>query len=187
MHTDRCHICTDTHSGTGHIITEIEVSAVSLVNKDFHACGMGDFNNFGKIGTYTVISWVVDDNSLCIGVLFNGTLNGINGHSERNAELFIDTRIDINRHCTAHDKGIDTASVDITGHNDFISTLADTHNHCLHGTGSTAYHEESVFCTESVSHEFFSFFDDADRVTEIIKRFHGIYINTHALFAEKFR
>ena len=158
---------------------------MGLIHQSFHAMSVSKINDCLKVRTDSVVGRIVDKDSFRIGVFLDGPLNVSNLHSQRNSQVHINLRINIYRNCSAQNKGVDCTLMNVSGHDDLLSHLHMGKNHCLHGTCCSVYHHKSMGCTKGIGHELFCFFYNRNRVTQIIKRFHGIYINAYASLSQK--
>ena len=156
-----------------------------FVRKHQHIMLMGKLNDAFYIRANSVISRVVHQNSLCIRIFLDSFFNVLNGHSKRYSKLFVCAWIYINRYSTAHNKCIDSTSVNVSRHYYLISCLTACKYHRLYCSSSTIYYKESVLCTKSLSGKHFSIFYHRNRVTKVVKWLHGVYIALQTIHAQK--
>ena len=111
-----------------------------FVRKHQHTMLMGKLDNAFYIRANSVISRVIHQNSLCIRIFLDSFFNVLNGHSKRYSKLFVCAWVYINRYSTAHNKCIDSTSVNVSRQDDFISTLATRKHHALNRACRASYH-----------------------------------------------
>ena len=90
-----------------------------------HAVFVGKLCNTADIRTNAIVGRVVDQNRLGIRIFQNGTFHSLYGHAQRNAQILVFVRIDIDGNGTIDNQRIDGAAVHITGHDELFSRLAD--------------------------------------------------------------
>ena len=113
---------------------------MSLVSQTVHSGLMSHFDNSLDITTNSIIGRVIHQYRYRIRVLVYSLRNLLSLHSQGYPQPVIDLRIYIHRNRTAKYQGIDDASMDIPGQNDFISPLTGRKDHTLHRAGGSPYH-----------------------------------------------
>ena len=114
MHADRSHIRSSLHSGNRKIVIKVKMGSVSLINKDHHSVLMSYLNDRLKVGTDSVISRIVDKDSLCFRMCKHSLLNQRNLHSEGNTYMIVHLRINIYRFSPAKNERVYNAPVNIS-------------------------------------------------------------------------
>ena len=158
---------------------------VCLIAEHQHSVFMGNFDDLRQIRANPIIGRVVDQDGLCIGVLFNCLFDPLDRHPKRDSEPAVDTGGDIDRHCAADDQRVNCTAMDIAGHDDLLACLAGGHDHCLHAGTRPADHQKGVICAKSVGCELLCLPDHRNRVTEVVQCLHRIHIRADAVAAKE--
>ena len=157
-----------------------------FVHQGQHTVLVGQFDQRPQVGADAVIGRVVDQDGLGIRVCLNGGAHIRHFHPQGDAQLLIHLRINIHRYCAAQYQGIDGAFVHVAGQNDLVSGFAGGENHALYAAGGAAHHQEGMRRPEGIGRQLLRFLDDRNRMTQIVQRFHGIHIDSHAPFSQQF-
>ena len=128
---------------------------------------------------------LIHKHCLCVGVGNDRRFHLCRGHSQGDTQVVIDSRVDVNGYCAAHDQRIYRAPVNVPREDYLFARLADRHDHSLHCAGSAVYNKNRIFRAESVRCVFLRFLNDGNRVAEIVEGLHGVYVVLHADLAEK--
>ena len=96
-----------------------------FVNEYSHTVFVSDTDDTAEVRAYSVIGRVVDKYGFRIGVCLYCGFDITDGHSERDTEALVYSRVYINRHCAAEDKRIYRTSVDVSRHYYLIPRFAD--------------------------------------------------------------
>ena len=156
-----------------------------LVHQRQHTVAVRQLDQRAQVRADAVISGVVDENGDRVWVCLNGRAHIGSFHAERDAELPVHFRVDINRLGPAQHQRIDRALVDVARQNDLVPRFARGQDHALHAAGRAAHHQKRLRRAESVCGKVLGVFDDRDRVAEIVQRFHGVDVEADAFFAQK--
>ena len=158
---------------------------VGLVHQCHHSVGMGQVHDGFQVGADAVVGWIVDQDRLGIRILRHGGFYILQLHPQRDSELRVHLRIDVDRHCAAEHQGVDGAFVDIPGHDDLVAVLTCGEDHALDCACGSPHQKERVGCPEGVRRQIFRLPDHRDRMTQIVERLHGVHVDLHAFLTEE--
>ena len=187
VHADGRHIRPRCHGGNGQRVRERKMRTVSFVRQHAHAVCVGQLHDASQIRADAVIRRIVHEDSLRVRIGLDGALHVGKRHAQRDAELRIDARINIDRHGTAQHERIDGTAVHIARHDDLIAPFAHAQDHGLHGAGRSADHEESMCCTEGLRCQHLGVVDDGPRVAGVVEWLHGVDVGIHCGLPEELR
>ena len=156
-----------------------------LIGKAEHTMLVGKLYDGAQVGTDTVIGRVIDQNRLRIRVCFDGFFHFGNLHAKGDSKSGVTFRIYINWNGAAQHHCSHYTAVYVAGKNDLIAAFCYRENHSLHRGGGSSNHQKSVSSAEGFSGQLFGFPDNRNRMTEVIQRFHGVYVHADAFFAEQ--
>ena len=185
VHRNRSHIRSCRHSGNGQIFSEIEVCSVRFVRKAQHTVLMGELYNLLQIGADAVIGGVVYQNCFGIGIgkdcfFYFGYL-----HAKRDTQTGVTFGVHINRNGAAQNHRAHNAAVDIAGKDNLFAAFCNRKHHRLNGGGGSAHHQKGVGSAECLRGQLLGFFDNRNRMAQVIKRLHRVYIHADAFFAQQ--
>ena len=186
MHGNRRHVCAAAHSAGGKSLAEIEMRSVRFVHQHFHAVAVDYLGDSAQVGADAVVGGIIHQHRFCVRVGEDSGFYLLRGHSEGYAEVVVHPGVDIHRYRTADYQCIYGASVDVSGQDYLLPCLAHRHHHSLNRSGGAVYNKNGVLRPECVGGDLLSLFYHRNRVTEIIKRLHGIHVVLQAAFAEEF-
>ena len=158
---------------------------VRLVYQAEHVMLMRQLDDRTQIRTDTIISRIVYEHRRSIGICLNCLSYLADLHPQRNSQLTVNLRIDINRNRAIKYERVNHTFVYIARQDNFIACLTGGQDHALHGRGRTSYHKECVCRTESLCCQLLCVADYRNRMAEIIKRLHGIDIQVYAFFSQQ--
>lgn len=181
MHTDRGHIRSCIHGINRKAFSEIKMCAVGLVYQNLHIPVMGKLYDLPEIGTDSIISRIVYKHSHCIRIFLNGFLYLFQLHSQRNTKPVVHIRIYIDRCGSAQYKSVDHASVYVSGQNNLVALLTAGKNHGLNRGCCSPNHKKCACRAKCFCCKLFCLLDHRNRMAEIIKGFHRVYVYTDAL------
>lgn len=138
-----------------------------------------------QIRTDTIICRIVDQHRRSIRISLNRFFYLTDLHTQRNSQLTVNLRIDVNRDRAIKHQRVNHTFVYIARQDNFIACLTGGQHHALHGRGRTSYHKECVCRTEGLCCQLLCVTDYRNRMAEIIKRLHGIDIQVYAFFPQQ--
>ena len=136
-----------------------------------------------QIRTDAVIRRIVHKHRLSIWIFLDRPAHIFHTHSKRNPQSLIASRIHIDRnraskHHRAHD-----AAVDISRQYNLLAPLDCRQHHALDRRCRSAYHQIGAGRSECLRRKLFRLTDHGDRMTEVVKRLHGVYVQRYTFFA----
>ena len=93
---------------------------------------MGIVGNALKVGTDTVVGWIIYKYSYRIRITVYGFFDRIYLHTESHTYNRMNLRLNIYRNCTAEDESIDYTLMHISWQNNLVACLADRKYHGLY-------------------------------------------------------
>ena len=97
-----------------------------------------------SMGADAIIGRIIDKNRFRIGMLFNRLSYPFHCHTQRDTQIRIHFRVDINRLRSTQNQSIDSTSMHISRHDNLFPHFANAHHHCLYGRRCTIDHKERM-------------------------------------------
>ena len=156
---------------------------MSLVRENLHAPRMGKLYDRFYIRADAVIGRVVDEHRNCVRIVLDGLFYFFDLHSQRNTEFLVHLRIYVDRDSAAEHQRVDDALMYVSRQDDLISGFYHREDHALDRRCRSAYHQIGTGRSECLRRKLFRLTDHGDRMTEVVKRLHGVYVQRYTFFA----
>ena len=157
------------------------MSSVCLVNEHLHAVFVGKLGKSLNIGANAVVSGVVDEEGLRIGVSDHDLLNLFGCNTQSDADTVLCLGLHVYGDRAAQNKGVDCALMDVSRKDDLVARLAGRKDHALNRTCRASDHQECMLGTECVCGKLLGLADNAHGMTQIVEGLHGVDVQPNTL------
>ena len=176
MHGHRRHISPRRNARYRKIISKVQMCSVSLISKHLKPIGMCQLTDSLDIRTDSIVGRIIDQNSNSTRVCKYRLLNLLLGDTEHYTYSGIYLGIYIHRNCAAEYHHIDYTLMDVSRHDNLIARLAHGQHHVLNRRCSPSDHEKGMLSAERIGCKLLSLLNHRHRMTQIVKRLHGVDI-----------
>ena len=160
------------------------MGAVRLVDEHQHAVGVRQPDDRAQVGADAVVGRVVDQHRLGVGIGLDRRLQVGERHPERNAQIGVHLRVDVDGNRAVDDERVDRRAVDVARQNDLLTGLDGGEDHSLDGGGRAVDDEERIVRLERLGRQALRILDDRHGMRQIVQRLHRVHVQRHQLGAE---